>query len=241
MRAKARPPAAARTVNVDINKLRLIDPPSPIATPGKFASVDEYRNAAKRGVGTLGKTRVLTGGPLTKQEAHALSRYTGSAYGPMRDAQRLTPEAFKRKHAMPVNQHAKLAANAETALAKARAALGTYNPAATAPAYRGLSGLTQEQAQTLAQQSVIEFDALSSASWSPNVALRFVEPAKGDPTAGPWGVLLELKHKSGIGVETLSSFDAEYEILFSKGTRFRITGRTRIDNNVLLIQAEEIP
>jgi len=71
--------------------------------------------------------------------------------------------------------------------------------------------------------------------------LRFVEPAKGDPTAGPWGVLLELKHKSGIGVETLSSFDAEYEILFSKGTRFRITGRTRIDNNVLLIQAEEIP
>lgn len=107
--------------------------------------------------------------------------------------------------------------------------------------FRGLV-VPREMLPQLAAQKELVFDSITSASRSTSTARSFIGKdlfTKKDNS----GVLLCIKQKSGMHIETVSSMPTEKEILLRKGTAIRITSAKRSSMHgrpVLVLKGEEI-
>lgn len=113
--------------------------------------------------------------------------------------------------------------------------------------YRGIGGLTGEDVRKLLAAG--EFDMrgqTSSTSWQPAVAEGF-ERQNAQP--GRFGIVLKLKTRSGVAIETISEVTPERELLLRGDARFKVVRVTRYDRvgeapgedaGTLLVEAEEI-
>ena len=109
--------------------------------------------------------------------------------------------------------------------------------------YRGIVA-DEATARRIMSSSIFSMKGkTSSTSWDPTVARSFV--ARGQDETNPQathGIILKMKHKSGVGVEHISSVPVEKEILMSGKAKFKVTGRYHDKNNpnYMILEGEEI-
>lgn len=197
---------------------------------------------------------------LTSDELAAVHAWTSGYYDTIRSIQRggvTDPELYRarreyvrklgfseseaksRKHVADAYQHR---VHLERALAKWRG-----NQTASKVVYRGMGGLSGEAIRKLELAGELELGGLStSASWDAAPAHLF-ERLTQEP--GTFGVMLKLKTRSGMPIETMSKNPSEYEVLLPGDLRFRIVSIKRLTSEdwdadatqgTLLIEAEEI-
>jgi hypothetical protein len=97
--------------------------------------------------------------------------------------------------------------------------------------YRGIGNLSEEVFQKFVADGEFEIGSTTSTSWDPNTAKGFLKSG--------YRVFFTFEQRSGIGIEPLSKFPHENEVLLRKGARFRVTSKTRVDATTLHIEAEE--
>lgn len=109
-------------------------------------------------------------------------------------------------------------------------------------AFRGITDLSDARMKDFLTQDHFRLGATTSSSRTPSVAYSFAELRYNTANR----IVLILKQRSGVAVETISSVPHENEILLPRHATFKITARYRatIENkdfpNALVIEAEEI-
>jgi len=104
--------------------------------------------------------------------------------------------------------------------------------------YRGIGRLNEQAMASFINKDEMQFQATTSTSITAAVSAERFMPDGGK--AAPYRVLMKLKQKSGVAIRALSSFGSEDEVLMAKGSTFKITGRRKFGDNVLLIEGEEV-
>ena len=119
-------------------------------------------------------------------------------------------------------------------------ALAKMEPVSPRVVYRGLTKLDKATFDAIRSSATIEIGAVSSTTWNVDVAKSFADLGVQDP--GTHGILFALKARSAVGIETVSHFREERELLLKKGVRFRVTKiyRPTEDASAVVIEAEEI-
>lgn len=162
--------------------------------------------------------RALQGG----QPESALVEARRREYGD-KDKRGESPEEHVRK--------AKLAA-ADTEKFIARAAKATHIDTV----YRGIHVDDATLGKLLDGSSFGMMGRTTSASWNPGIAMAFGT----NVPAGRHGVLLKMKHKSGVGIETMSSAGKhEREILLPGSAKFKITDKYKLEDGTVVIEGVE--
>ena len=111
--------------------------------------------------------------------------------------------------------------------------------------YRGLHDLSDESIRKFLATEILDMSATSSTSRTPGVAMQsnfgnISDYNRMSETSNR--VLMILKQRSGVAVETISQVKDEDELVLHKSARFKVTGMYRADGhrNVLIIEGEEI-
>jgi hypothetical protein len=112
--------------------------------------------------------------------------------------------------------------------------------------FRGLGGLPDEVLDRFLGDAEFDFGGRhSSTSWSPEIGDQFARDRAAEKKEGHC-VLLQLTRRSkGVPIQTVGAYGGEREIVLHGHTRWRITGRRRMDDydtgrEYWLIEAEEI-
>lgn len=162
----------------------------------------------------------------------ALKGYTGAGYIETNEYLRLGDAVYREKFG---------AAAADSVMAQARA---THEALATMP--RAPESMTLMRGMKLpkgspaidamASAEEVELPAFGSFTRSPSIARQFASPGDDDVSI----VYRARKHSSGVMIEAFSDLTYEREVLFPPGTRFKIVGRQRVGENILVVDMEEI-
>jgi len=181
------------------------------------------------------RVRAATDAAVREMPEHlhdALKSYTGAGYIEMNERLRLGDAAFREKYGD---------AAADSAMAMARS---THEALAAMP--RAPESMTLMRGMTLPKGSAavdamasaeeVELPAFGSFTRSPSIARQFAAPGEGDVSI----VYRARKHSSGVMIEAFSELTYEREVLFPPGTRFKIVGRQRVGENILVVDVEEM-
>lgn len=170
--------------------------------------------------------------PLTAEQRTALKRYTGPAYGPVNLYLRAGEDAVRKKYGprgmVDVEAIARDAADAVRALPA---------PPANMVLFRGAMFNNIAELDALASAETVTAPSFTSTSRDPRVAVGF---AGGMFGSDPSVVYRIRKHASGSVLAPPVSMEAESEVLFPPGSRFRVVGRQRVSESQLLLDLEEI-
>jgi hypothetical protein len=115
-------------------------------------------------------------------------------------------------------------------------------PAPIKEVYRGIV-VPKEVADKFLSQKTFDMRGMtSSTSWDPVIARSFVSRYRSDEPGSEYGIMLKIRHKTGVGIEHVSDVPVEKEILLRGDTRFKIKKRYKMegDSKYLVIEAEEI-
>jgi NAD:arginine ADP-ribosyltransferase len=106
--------------------------------------------------------------------------------------------------------------------------------------YRGIHSVADADFKRFASESEFRFDASTSTSRTPGVAMSFGNI--GSSSSSDNRVLFVLKQKHALAIEHVSGIETEDELLLHKSARFRVTSRHQAEDhrNVLVIEAEQI-
>lgn len=203
-------------------------PPAPQPLP--FNQLPERKLAQNQeGYGDLDEKQMrerleAMGKTVSAPQRAAVRDFTGFEYGNIRRAQRMSAEAFdaeagKGEHASYIEK------------AKHLDALHTPEHMMPGKVYRGIDGLPPGVYNQLLQQEDITFQGTSSTSRKPEAALKFA--------TGNNAVMFEIKQRTAVPVEHLSSMSFEREFLVKDGTTFRVVGRHRSPNGILILELVE--
>ena len=111
--------------------------------------------------------------------------------------------------------------------------------------YRGMGGVPREDIEKLFslkdKKSIVvlgqnNLPAITSASWNPNIALKFID----DFPTDKYNILYAIKQRRGATIESISKFPAEEEVLIGSSSIFQISSIGSIDPNNRLIFVELI-
>lgn len=202
-------------------------PQSTWTTPSKTVETPEILEM-RRQVGVFqDRLRQRERGLLEHEELAEVSQFTGDAYTWMRASQRMSEAEFE--HARRTNEEWRGAATyretrravevLERAIAKLQAAKDRPERSLT-EIYRGLGHLSREQFAELLNLDVLNFEAPTSTSWRAGSAETFYSR-----DVQEFRVMLRIRPKeetAGVFVETLSEAIHEHEVLFPRGTQFRV-------------------
>lgn len=206
--------------------------PLPKHVPEGFESHRVYKEQVRQ------KLDAMLAKDQGKELERAIGAFTGHNYPEIRDASKLTPEEFRRRHNEDIGPYKKQYERIDKAFDQAP----QVGPESSVKeAFRGIHGLSREAFDRIIGAEHFEADSVSSTSWDPNVAQQFAGTGRPDKYA----VLLHFKPKQSsrnwLAVETHSRFEHEYEILLRKGTRFRVAGVRRAAgrHNVAILELDE--
>jgi SPP1 gp7 family putative phage head morphogenesis protein len=188
-------------------------------------------------------TARLTPGGVAAKGQGAVRDFSSSAYHSIRAAEEL-PEAKAR---------AQLGSSYDSYVKKGQDILKFFDTTEPTPieCFRGIHdkglpdgtrALSDEVFREFATSDVIHFKATTSTSWRPDVGRSFGNIYS--PTTTQNRVLFHIvKSQSGVAIDTISRSRGEDEILFKKGTSFKVLARHRAEgyNDVMVIEMEEIP
>ncbi len=231
--------AAGEPVPSKPKKARTPTAPAAVDAPPRYASFDDVPRGEipKKGVGK--RPSINSRADLIKHvhpaAKAAVTEFTGIAYGPIRDTERLT-EARARAELGSRYAEAKAQSNAINKMF-ADAPASFKSPGRV---YRGIglrNGITG--INDFLGKSVLDLEATSSASTNVDISVHNFAERQGLP----YQVLYVLDQASGISIEEISGIRGESEVLLRKGTQYRITKfeRTRSRNGeLLIIHATEI-
>lgn len=191
------------TVSSAPGDLKDLLPPSAIGTPN--ASVTEFEPLSLSGAAAMQK-KMKNWSP---QESHALSAYTGSAYGPMNNALRKDP------HAAPMTAHtANLIKNAQSGMAPVTKNFMTFR--GTSLAQFGISNtLNGGLFSPLAELTKLIGKTITDKG--------FVSTSISPGTAFSGGIRLNIKVPEGTPgayVKSISLHSSENEFILAAGTKF---------------------
>lgn len=180
------------------------------------------RAPAQRGYDEKARERIAHAGV---DERESIRAFTGSAYTSI------------RRYEMGSELGNVTAKERSQAIARAF----KQTPPMPGTVYRGVHSISEGTIAKMLAEDTIEMGATSSTSRSPGVANKFAGAASSHYSAGDYKVVLVLKAKSTIAIETISSYPEEKELLLPKEAKFKVTGRHRAAHNdhVLIIEAEE--
>ena len=85
--------------------------------------------------------------------------------------------------------------------------------------YRGLSDVTREAIDKMLATSEVTFDAVTSTSRSPAIARDFASARRHKDR---FSVMIVIDQKTGVGIERISKYRSEQEILMRKGSKLRV-------------------
>jgi len=109
--------------------------------------------------------------------------------------------------------------------------------------YRGLDELSDDTMRSFLNDDKFKMGATSSTSRTPGIAMGFggINP-DGSTVTTRNRVLLVLKQKHAVAVETISRHEDEDELLLHKDATFKVTNRYKAQGskNVMIIEAEQI-
>lgn len=169
---------------------------------------------------------------LTREQVAALKRYTGPAYGPVNLYLRAGPDAVRKRFGPKAMDGVEELIRDTTAAVRAIPA-----PPANMVLFRGAQFKDFAELDALAAADTITAPTFLSTSRDPKVAVGF---SGGMFNTEPSVVYRIRKHRSGAALGAPYSLEAEAEVLFPPGTRFRVTGRQRVSESQLLVDLEEI-
>lgn len=121
-------------------------------------------------------------------------------------------------------------------------------PKSSQTVYRGMA-VNKATLQSIMRHKEIRLDSLSSASRAPSIARRFVSDnaKKSGYKAREYGVIMKVKTRSGVSIDSISHHKHEREVVMAKGTRLKIDRMTRTTvttwegkSPTLVIHAHEI-
>jgi hypothetical protein len=106
--------------------------------------------------------------------------------------------------------------------------------------YRGIGTLSRKTFEKFLTEPEITLNAVSSSSRTPKVATS--PTFFGRTNANPYRVLLRLKARSGVYVESITDATSEQELVLPSWAKFKVTKRALgdVDKQTLVIEAEEI-
>lgn len=107
----------------------------------------------------------------------------------------------------------------------------------TSPLYRGVSNLPPEIIDDMIQSGRVELETITSTSRSPHVADGF---ASGYEHGTRDLSIVIRRSKSGVPIEPISQIADEYEIVFRRGTKFRILRAQKKGARRIVLEVEEI-
>ncbi len=199
---------------------------SPTRTPnGK--SVAQYLDDARRAVSNL-----------NGNQRQAIRTFTGSEYGRIRSAGRMTREEYERSGGYDYDRYRAMAEHVETgfdAVPEDQRVQGIV--------YRGMLVPRAVANTMLAQNDRPHLPGLG-AMFS---TARDTSPAKGflNNGTGDTHVFMVIKQRRGVAIETISGIDTEHEVLMSGRTRCRLTDHYIVEDmdgnrNVLVLHLEEV-
>lgn len=191
------------------------------------------------------KAQVAARVPKAHADTFGVVNFTGSDYRPIRIVEQVkTPEEayrhvdFKGRTDFEgtYEEHKRSADSLERFFEKA-----TPTPCTV---YRGMHGLPDDVMSKLLANPHFEMSASTSTSRTPDVAMQsnFGNIHEYSQSSTDNRVLMILKQRTAVAVETISSVKHENELLIRKGTKFRVTGAYRAEGykNVLILEGEEV-
>lgn len=159
---------------------------------------------------------------LSKEQLTAFRNYTGSYYEHIKDYQR-----GKVPNSSSVNQ------SVQDWVTKMNTAFKTA-PKYNGKVYRGLKDLPDDVMDALSNSETITFEAFTSTSKKKEIAENFTSYYSNS-------ILFEIEDaKTGIGIEDISSFQGEAEVLFRKGSKFKVQGVEEADDYLVMKLKEVI-
>ncbi len=187
---------------------------------------------------------------LTSDELAGIREFTNGPYKRIRCAERYTADelrVYDARRASPdhgadfsaawgeaqIREFKKTSDAISSGLAKAKKV-----PCVT---FRGMGELPNAVIEGLIQSEDMSLGGTSSSAWSADFVHSW-SGLQGSTDAGKHRVIYAINHRNGVLVDApgISSNPGEKEILFPKGLKFKLTGVTRTNNNVLIIYAEEV-
>lgn len=176
---------------------------------------------------------------LSADELKAFRRYTADGYGAIRDAARLDEAAFKAKY--PIASYAaqkKLGESIENVIARSRGIEGRAE-AKIRELYRGVNLLSRSDLERLMNDSLVEFDAITSTSWKSENAASF---CVGEGEYSVFYRIKPAKNSNSVSCEPASDVKSEHEVMFGRGTKFKVTKVTRdvANRNSVIVYLDEL-
>lgn len=117
--------------------------------------------------------------------------------------------------------------------------LKSANSPVEARVFRGMNNLSQETVEKMLADGFIEMSCASSASRSQGVALEYFDGA----AHGKYKVVMDIQQSHGLGVEDISEFGYEREVLLPKGRRYEIVSAETIKGKAdqIYLRMRELP
>lgn len=210
--------------------LRIEDLPTvPFPTVGTTPVPGSQMHAlSKRGL----VKRVLSTRDRSSREA--IEDFTDEAYTKIRAIERLTDaEALKQGYSLE-----EIAKNRRASKDIERAFSG--GGLVQCDAYRGIADLGKADVTKLLQMKEITLGGTTSSSWDPKVAHHFSNREWAEEDSEDYSVMYRIRVKNGLPVEAISTKAEEREILLKNGTRYRVTGFSKMSDNYIMMDIEEI-
>ncbi len=110
--------------------------------------------------------------------------------------------------------------------------------------FRGIGGLSKEAVENILNTDVMGQDAVGSSSRSQIVAEKFMRDNR-TGAKNAFGIMFRIKQKSAVGIETISDFGQEMELLLPKGLNYKVISKGIYGNKIpggnnWIIDLEEI-
>lgn len=169
---------------------------------------------------------------LTRDEVRSINEFTGSTYGDIRLAARLSKEDYQASRVSLPYETAKAHAEQITsALRKRDAARAREEHIENdlVEVFRGIRDVPREKFENIINSDVITWAEPTSTSWDPDKARNFYSSSMPNGHSVMFRVRTAARTK-GLAIEGISGLRHEHEVLFGNDVEFKVTKVVRDQN-----------